>query len=155
MTEIEKPQPDFNDQTPGMPRWLIGALLGIAIYLIVGFVLVQFDNQLFEDWMLSPTSHCDDLRNMTQLKILSVLFRGFIIDFFLNPILGSMIHYRTFEYYFTGISIFAVGGAVLSNIKFTKILRLIIGIAIISAWIEVALLFAVVALLFNFLPCFL
>ena len=67
MTEIEKPQLDSKDQSPGMPRWLIGAMLGIAIYLIVGFVLVQFYNPLFDPLTFNLMSHCDGiLRNETQ-----------------------------------------------------------------------------------------
>ena len=87
MTEIQKPQPDSKDQSPGMPRWLIGAMLGVAIYLIVGFVLVQFYNPLFEDFMIYSRSYCDDLANGTQLKIIANwLFIRYLITFFFNPV---------------------------------------------------------------------
>ena len=147
MTEIEKPQPDSNDQTPGMPRWLIGALLGIAIYLIVGFVLVQLDDPSLEDWMRNGRAHCGDLLDVTQFrKFKNWLFLRNIIRSFLNPVvfLGiSDIHSRTFLEYFMGISVFAAGGAVFSSIHATKIRRLIIGIVIILTWILVVYVGAV------------
>ena len=140
MTEIEEPQLDSKDQSPGMPRWLIGAMLGIAIYLIVGFVLVQFYNPLFDPRTFNLMSHCDAIRNGDQLEIWRRLFIGFLIEFFLSPlfILGENIPRDTPSYYLTGISIFAVGGAAFSCTLLTKTWRLIIGVVIILAWISAA-----------------
>lgn len=160
MTEIEKPQLDSKDQSPGMPRWLIGTMLGIAIYLTVAFVLVQFFKPLFDASIFSPMSHCDGLRKGTQFNILTnLLFIRLIIRFFFNPVIfffgGTLkIPNDTFLYYFTGISIFAVGGAVFSSIQVTKTWRLIIGIVIILAWISVTYITAFVFIIFTQIACY-
>ena len=160
MTEIQKPQPDSKDQSPGMPRWLIGAMLAVAIYLIVGFVLVQFYNPLFDPRTINTMSYCDDYRNGAQLDILTNrLFRGFLIRFFLNPILlfnGGIlkIPVDSFLYYLTGISIFAVGGAAFSCTRLTKTWPLYIGIVIILAWILFASYMTLVYGFFQWATCF-
>lgn len=160
MTEIQKPQPDSKDQSPGMPRWLIGAMLGVAIYLIVGFVLVQFYNPLFEDFLFFSLSHCDDVtKGPPFMYPVSLVFRELLILSFINPVLlffkGTLkIPTDLPLYYMTGISLFALGGAVLSSDKFTKIWRLIIGVVLLLAWISLAFILTFVRGLLLALACF-
>ena len=87
------------------------------------------------------------------------LFRGFVIRFFLNPVLlfiGETLKIPgdAFLYYLTDISMFAVGGAAFSSIHVTKTWQLFIGIVIILAWISVAYVTAVGLLIFLPLACF-